>query len=165
VLYEQYDRAKVFDTLGRFTWRYPVILPPERLDLWPEPWSELRPYLEPYSFKREYVEDIWDYYEASRLPSEVKRIILDEYSFLKQQSAILLYTTRTARYLHRWGITLLDATNKVYDKKRSLFERIRGARWIIGTLLASAGTKQASGDPLLDTIAAIGGVVLVLWDP
>jgi len=157
LLYEEYDKARVFNTLGQFVWRRLSYLPSEKL--------ELRPYLEPYEFKRQYVNEIYRHYETSKLPLEVKQIILDQYSFLKEHSSMLLYTRRTAKHLHGWGITLLDATNKCYDRKRSFFWSIRGVRWILGTLLASGGIAQLSGNPLVDTIAAVGGIVLVLFDP
>lgn len=157
VLYEEYDRRRVFDTLGYFVWRPLSYLPLEKLDL--------RPYLEPYRFKGEYIEEIYPHYKKSLLPMEVKQIILDEYSFLREHSSTLMYTRRFARHLHKWGVVLLDATNKVYDRKKSFFKEIRGVRWTLGMLLASTGIAKISQEPTMGTILAASGTVLVLFDP
>jgi hypothetical protein len=81
MLYREYDKIKVFDTLRYFVFPPPGYLPLEKLDL--------QSYLEPYKFKEEYVKEIYPYYEKSLLPSEVKQIILDEYSFLKEYSSVV----------------------------------------------------------------------------
>lgn len=149
MLYEEYDRRKVFDTLRYFVWR-PL---------------EYLPYLEPYAFKKEYIEEIYPYYEKSLLPSGVKHIILDEYYFLKEHSSILMSTKRFARHLHRWGIVLVDATNKIYDRKHRLFKKIRGPRWLGGILLSAAGVARLSTMPVLGLILGAGGIILILFDP
>ena len=98
ILYEEYDRQKVFNTLSRFVWRPLKYLPSEKIDL--------HVYLTPYEFKKEYTEEIYPYYQKSRLPVEVKQIILDEYSFLKEHSSIFMSTKRLSKYLHQWGLSL-----------------------------------------------------------
>ena len=92
-------------------------------------------------------------------------MILDEYSFLKEHSSILMSTKRFARYLHRWAIVLIDASNKIYDKKHRLFERIRGPRWFGGILLSAAGVARLSTIPAIDLIFGAGGIALILFDP
>lgn len=157
MLYEKYGKRKVSDTLRYFVGRSLEYLPSEKL--------ELRPYLEPYAFKKEYVEEIYPYYEKSLLPSEVKHMILDEYSFLMEHSSILMSTKRFARHLHRWGIVLVDATNKIYDRKHRLFKKIRGPRWLGGILLSAAGISKLFTTPVLGFILATGGMTLILFDP
>lgn len=157
LFYKKYDKRKVFDTLRHFVWRPQEYLPSEKL--------HLQPCLIPYEFKKEYIQEIYPYYQKSLLPLEVKRIILDEYSFLREHSSILMFTKRFSRHLYRWGIILLDATNKVYDRKRFLFGKIRGPRWILGVLLSSTGIKTLSEDPVMGAIFAGGGTALILFDP
>jgi len=90
---------------------------------------------------------------------------LDEYSFLREHSSMLMPTTRFARRLHQWGIVLLDGTNKFYDRKHSLFERIRGPRWIVGVLLSGSGVAALSSYPIVGTAVGAAGVILILVDP
>jgi len=85
---------------------------------------DLQSRLKPYIYKKEYVEEIFPQYMKSLLTPEAKRIILDEFSFLKEHSSILMSTKKLASHLHRWGVVLIDASNKVFDRKESLFERI-----------------------------------------
>jgi len=154
MLYEKYDRETIYNTLRYFVGHPLEDLPWEKL--------ELQPYLKPYRFKEKYVEEIYPYYKKSLLPSEVKDIILDEYSFLKEHSSILMATKRFARHLHRWGIVLVDATNKRYDRKHRLFKKIRGARWLAAVLLSAAAR---AAHPLLSPILATIGTVLIVFDP
>lgn len=151
LLYEEYDMRKVFDTLCHFAQHRLKYLPHEKFDV--------QPLLEPYKFKKEYVEEIYPYYEKSSLPLEVKEIILDEYSFLKEHSSVLMATKRFAGHLYKWGIIILDASNQFYIWKHSKFEKIRGPKWILGVLLAITG-MATEGDKLTG-----GGVIVALLDP
>ena len=118
-----------------------------------------------YRFKEEFVEELYPYFEQSLLPSEVKHTILDEYSFLREHSSILMSTARFAKRLHRWGIPLVDGMNKYYDRKHALFEKIRGPRWIGGVLLSAAGLAALSSIPIVGVILGTGGTILILFDP
>lgn len=157
LLYRQYDREKVFNTLKQFMFRPWGYLPDEKF--------EMQPYLTPYKSKMGYVEEVYPYYEKSLLPQEVKDIILDEYSFLKEHSSVLMSTRRLAQHLHRWGIILLDASNKSYDWKHSHLAKVRGPKWIVGILLVSAGAVSLPAVPVIGAIIAGGGVTLALFDP
>jgi hypothetical protein len=157
ILYKEYDREKVFNTLSRFVWQPLKYLPLEKINL--------QPYLIPYKFKKEYTEEIYPHYQESRLPVEVKQIILDEYSFLKEHSSIFMSTKRFSKYLHQWGVIFMDATNKFYDGKHSFFKKMRGVRWIMGFLLQAAGIARFAEDPRIGTILQASGAVLILLDP
>lgn len=157
ILYKEYKREKVFDILRYFVWRPLEYLPMENLDL--------QPYLKRYRFNEKYIEEVYPYYKKSLLPQEVKKIILDEYSFLKEHSSILMASKRIARHLHKWGIILVDATNKFYDRKQSFFHNIRGVRWLIGFSLAATGIARFAQDSVAGTIVQAGGAAILLLDP
>lgn len=157
MLYEEYDLQMLHNTLRHFAWRPPKYLPAAKL--------YLQIYMEPYSFKREHVEELYPYLEEILLPPEVNQIILDEYSFLKEHSSILMSTKRFAKHLHRCGIVLIDAVNKSYDQKHRFFAKIRGPRWLLGVLLQVAGLATLSQNPLIGSILAGGGTALIVTDP
>lgn len=157
ILYEEYDREKVFNTLSHFVWRPLKYLPSEKINL--------QVYLTPYEFKKEYTEEIYPYYQESRLPVEVKQIILDEYSFLKEHSSIFMSTKRLSKYLHQWGVIFIDATNKFYDEKHSFFDKVRGVRWIMGFLLGATGIVRFAQEPMIGTMLQASGAALILLDP
>jgi hypothetical protein len=119
-----------------------------------------------YKYKEGNVKEIVSQIERVNLPVYVKQILLEEYSFLKENSALLLRFRRTIQYFRKIGISTLDVTNKIRDEKERIFERIRGPRWIVALSLDfSALIKYAEQDPLWGTILAISGIVLTIFDP
>jgi len=125
---------------------------------------DLKSMLVKYTYKKEYVEDIMTNIKEFKVPEEVKNIILDQYSFLKEHSISLMSTRKFAKLLYKLGIPIVDALNKGVDWKRKKLEPIRGLRWIIGLLIAF-GTAVASPATALATSASYGGIGVALFDP
>ena len=144
-------------TLDRFSWK--------RLEYIPTEIMNLRTRIEPYKYKEKYVKEIYPSYEKSILPWEVKDIILDEFSFLKEHSSILMSTKKFVRQLHRWGIVLIDASNKVFDQKKDLFERIRGVRWLMGLATSATSATQLAEGHVIGSAISVGATFIILMDP
>jgi hypothetical protein len=150
---------KVDEILRYFVWwDWQAKLSPE--------FFELMEKAETYKYKEENVRDIFPELEKIDLPDYVKQILLDEYSFLKENSALLLRFRRTIQHFRNSGISTLDVMNKIKDEKERVFERIRGPRWIIAILLDSGAlVEYLKQDPLWGTILAVSGIVLTVFDP
>ena len=82
-----------------------------------------------------------------------------------ENSSVLMFSKRFPRYLYRWRVMLWDATNRVHDTKRQLFQRIRGPRWLFGAMLAVGGASGISQIPAVNIALSVGGVTMVLFDP
>jgi len=160
-LCEKYWRNEVYTILNRFRpWqeRGMPLPAPKLLD-------EFRAKLKPYHYKNELIKDIYDSYRRSVLPEKVKQIILDEWSFLKEESSILMRTSYFRYILHRWGIVIIDASNKVFDLKLRFVYPYRGLKWLLGIAIAISSLSQIRNKPKLAIIGAVGGVALALLDP
>lgn len=93
MLYKNYERTKIFSTLQYFVEGPLAYLPLEKLNLSGK--------LFPYQYKEKYIKEIHSEYLKSELPEEVKLILLDQYSFLKEHSSILMITKKFAEYLYK----------------------------------------------------------------
>jgi hypothetical protein len=133
-------------------------LPPEKY------FDEFRQKLTRYQFKKELVEDILPRCSRSPLPNVVRDIILDQWSFLKEKSIIMLAADYFAKYIFQWGIPLLNCTNQVYDIKRTMLEPYRGLKFMLGVAVATGG-YLATRDPKLQSKVAIAGLALAILDP
>jgi hypothetical protein len=118
--------------------------------------------LERYQYERENVEEIIHPLERLALPRNVKEILLEEYSFLKRHSALLLRFRRTIQHFKNLGVSTLDVTNKLKDHKENIFWRVRGLRWIVAILLSGAG--YLAQEPLWGIIG-VSGSILAVFDP
>jgi len=121
----------------------------------------MRDFLKPYRYKGSLIEDLSPHFKKVRQPL-VREIVLDEYSFLKERSSVLMRTRRFANYLHRLGVVTLDATNKIYWKKHELLATIRGLKWMVGIILV---LKESKIIPLSQEYTMLGGLILLLLDP
>jgi len=132
-------------------------LPAEKL------FPEMREILQPYDFRREKVNDVYQYYESSALPNFVRKIALDEWSFVKENSSVLIVFNQLASFLHQWGIVIVDATNQAVDLKAQLLHPFHGVRVILGIAVSIAALRKAKQGA---TVAATawGGVALALFD-
>ncbi len=119
--------------------------------------------LERYHYKREDVEEIIYPLEKLALPRYVRDILLEEYSFLKRDSALLLRFRRTIQYFKKLGVSTLDVTNKLKDHKENIFRRVRGLRWIVAILLSSGVLKNLAQEPFLGIIGV--SFILIVFDP
>jgi hypothetical protein len=132
---------------------------------WHEPLPEVRlseqfkSKLRPYRYKRGLVEDVYPKYSESYLPQVVKGIILDEWSFLKDRSSLIMSSKKFAQHMRRWGVATVDAANQVYDFKHELLLPTRGPRFLLGVLVAIGGVVA------LGTVVTAGGIALALLDP
>jgi hypothetical protein len=125
-----------------------------------------REYFLRYEYEEEYVREIIGLLERLVLPRYVERyvkdILLEEYSFLKRYSALLLRFKRTIHYFKELGISTLDVTNKVKDQKENIFRIARGLRWIVAVLLSTSEFRILTHEPLWRLIEAS---ILVVFDP
>jgi hypothetical protein len=156
------EDEKIEEVLRYFVWPY-FPLPkfsPEYFELA----EKIRP--SSYKHREENVKEIIPLIERANLPEYIRLILLEEYSFLKEHSALLLRFRRTVQHFRIAGVATLDAANKLKDKKEEIFEQIRGPRWIVAVLLGLGGVGEyVSGDPLLGTILAVSGFILTVFDP
>jgi hypothetical protein len=127
-----------------------------------------REYFQIYEYKKEYVREIIGLLERLVLPRYVERyvkdILLEEYSFLKENSALLLRFKRTIHYFKSLEVSTLDVTNKIKDQKENIFRRVRGLRWIVAVLLSTSEFRDLTHEPLWRLIGA-SGFILVVFDP
>jgi len=119
---------------------------------------EVRPYEARSEFRKEILSSI----EGVPWPSEVKEILIEEYSFLREHSSLLLRLRKTVNLLKKIGLPILDAGNRFYDAKRTLFERFRGIRWLLLTMISLGGL---SSDPSVHYVLWLGNFLVVLTDP
>jgi hypothetical protein len=156
------EDEKIEEVLRYFVWPY------FRLPKFSPEYFELTEKIRPSSYKHreENVKEIIPLIERANLPEHVRLILLEEYSFLKEHSALLLRFRRTVQHFRIAGVATLDAANKLKDKKEKIFEQIRGPRWIVAVLLGLGGVDEClTGDPLLGTILAVSGFILTVFDP
>jgi hypothetical protein len=108
--------------------------------------------IEHYHAKTEFEEEIESRLEKIHLPAEVQRILVDEYSFLRERSSLLLRYRRTVNYFRRAGLPIIDMTNLLKDKKEEIFHKIRGLRWLVALvlLLPSEELPQVLGPNFID---------------
>jgi hypothetical protein len=150
------EREKVYNILRYFVWSpRQVKLPAESLKLIER--------AEIYKHKEENIQDVFPKLDRLNIPFYVKKILLEEYSFLKENSTLLLRFQKTLQYFRNMGILTLNLMNKLKDEKEQVFNQIRGPRWVATILLeCSAFFEQ---DPFLRIIREISGFIFVIFDP
>ncbi len=160
LLYERYDFETVHQTLNYFRrpeeWN--AGLPAEKL------LPDLRALLRPYQVRSELIDDVFRQSELSALPVNVKRIILEEWSFMKEHSSLLLIFDRAVSTLHQWGVVVLDATNQVANLKTQLLQPLHGIKVLLGIAVAIAALRKTEKGNVA-AATAWGGVALALFDP
>jgi hypothetical protein len=134
-------------------------------DLPLEPSERLNKILVPYEHKIEYVSPLLDKIPESQRETQTTSVLLDQYSFLKEHSSLLLRTRRTLRLLRGWGVVTLDLSNRAYDLKHHALQKLRGPRWLLALAVAGAGISQLTADPLLAGVSFLGGAFIVVMDP
>jgi len=166
-LYRMLYQEDLFETIT-FMNRYFSYFPRKPFEYYPRVLAErlmaMKDILKPYRYKEHIVKELLPYLEKIRQPKPklVRDIVLDEYSFLREHSSVLMRTKRFANYLHKWGVIILDATNRIYRKKHELLAATRGVRWILGIILALKGNRII---PLSQEYTMLGGLILLLLDP
>lgn len=130
-------------------------------------WREIKPRIKPYEAKAEYKEYIFKGIQEQlpKLPETISHILIEEYSFMREHSSLLLKGNQTIRYFTKFLPLTIDATNALKDKKEKIFSRIRGPRWVVALLLEANAVRSATSDPLWSNIFAGAGFVLVFFDP
>jgi hypothetical protein len=147
LLFDKPDHA--LEILRGFGWRdFPIL-----------PSKSMRERFKLYDYNEKYVADwMQQSYKISKVP-EVRTIVLDELSFLLEHSSLLMRTTRTLRHFRKLGIGILDFTGSAYHAKHHALEPLKGARWYLALSVAAAGVVVNS------PIVALGGVIIVAFDP
>ena len=155
-LYRAYKEQKIHKILPYFVWA------PRHANL-----SSVFPRLiektQIYEYKEENVKEILPQIDRIRLPSYAKTILLEEYSFLKEKSALLLRFRKVLQYFRNMSIPFLDVTNKLKDEKERIFHKMRGLRWVTAFLLECAAPFTT--DPLLSKVLTTTKVILLVLDP
>jgi hypothetical protein len=113
-----------------------------------------------YKYKEENIRDISPELDRLNVPFYVRQILLEEYSFLKENSALLLRFQKTLQYFRKIGISTLNLMNKLKDEKVRALYQIRGLQFIVAFLLF--GNELLVQDPLLGKILT---TILVIFDP
>jgi hypothetical protein len=150
------EREKAYDILRYFVWSpWQVKLSAESLKLIER--------AETYKYKEENIQDVYPKLDRLTIPPYVKQILLEEYSFLKENSALLLRFQKTLQYFRNIGISTLNLMNKLKDEKERVFYQIRGPRWIVTILLDFSALFVQ--DPLLKTIFTVSDIILATFDP
>ena len=147
-----YERREIFSSFG---WA----------DLPPTLPETLRETLIPYAHKIEYVSLLLDKVSETNLNPQLTSILLDEYSFLKENSSLLLRTRRTLRYLRDLGVTILDLSNRAYNVKHKALQKLEGPRWLLAMAVAGSGISQITSNPTLAGVSLLGGVFITVMDP
>lgn len=98
-----------------------------------------------------------------RLPTEAIQILVEEYSFMRQHSALLMRGKHSIRYLEKLVHGSINATNSLKDKKHDAFQKIRGPVWFVALLVASSAFL--TNNPVSKAISVGGGVLIVYFDP
>jgi len=147
---------ELFETVRFFTW------PWTRPDL-ARKISLLRERMTPYRAKEEYVREILPAVEKTRLPGRVKGILKEEYSFMRESSALLMRFRKTAEQLRKWGVPTLDTGKKFIEIKQDVLGKLKGPRWIIGLLMEGAAIFPE--DPSWRPILGFSGMILLILDP
>jgi len=104
---------------------------------------------------------------------ETKKILLEELSFLKEHSRLLLASRRTFTYLRGAGVTVVDLARgvnrslyRVQQEKEAIFEKTKGTRWLVGILVQfPALAEYLKNDPALAYIISSIGWGLAIFDP
>ncbi len=160
LMYKRSDQEDIYKVLNHFrspsTWGKP--LPAEKFR------DQFVHKLRPYPYKKEFVQDVYSAYLESPLPDTVKNIVLDEWSFLKDKSSIIMAAKHFAGYLYSWGVPLFDAANQFVDAKHALLNPVRGMKFFLGLAIAMSG-YIVSNDPRVKKWITTGGVALALFDP
>lgn len=128
-------------------------------------WHELKQRIVPYEARKEHQAHAMTKLEDRfpRLPQTVLRILAEEYSFMVKGSSLLLKSKQPLNYMRAILLAMLDASNKLKDRKEEIFNQIRGPRWIVAVLLEAGAIKIE--DPILASVLASGGFILVFFDP
>jgi len=126
---------------------------------------QLAEMLIPYKYKPANVSLFLEKMSAEERDSPRNIILLDEYSFLKEHSSLLLRTRRTLRLLREWGASVLDLSNRAFDVKHKALQKLRGPRWFLATMVSASGAAMFPGNPVVGSITFLGGVLIAVTDP
>jgi hypothetical protein len=99
--------------------------------------ANLKTYTAPPEDREEIMRSLKSNVIKVKLPLEIQEILVDELSFLRRKSSLLLTFRRTLNYFKRAGIKIIDFTNTLKDKKEEIFKEIRGLRYFIAISLTS----------------------------
>ncbi len=122
---------------------------------------------EPKPWALEFAKEYLQFRHESNLLREVREILLEELAFLRENSSLLMKGRGTIRLLRQGGAAVVEASNRLRDRKIEVLDRIRGPRWMLGIFvsLTSAGVGVATANPLLSAIGGVGGIAVAVIDP
>ena len=112
-----------------------------------------------YVPKESYVKEILPFKEKIKVSEDVWKVLLEEYSFLRENSCLLLRFRNTIRYFRQMGISTLDALNNLIDVKEKFFHKIRGPRWIVTIVIETSALMSSN------IILGALGIILMTFDP
>jgi len=114
------------ELLNYFSW-YKRKLEDKDLEYIKKILEEIEPYKANPIYRKEF-EEITSKIEF-KVNDLVKKIIIEEYSFLREHSFLLLRTKKTISYFKKFGIATLDTGNSLIKKKKELFQRFEIIRY------------------------------------
>jgi hypothetical protein len=131
---EERNKKKILDIMSYFCWaQYRIETKIDFESVFR--FIEEKANIELYHAKTDFEKEIKPRLEKIHLPAEVQRILVDEYSFLRERSSLLLRYRRTLNYFKRAGLPIIDMANLLKDKKEEIFHRIRGLKWFVALIL------------------------------
>jgi len=160
LLYKNHDPRSLYEVLNYFRPRYRWIEPLPIEKLLPEVIERMKP----YKFKEEFVSEIRERVNESHYPPLVREVILDEWSFLRENSSALMASWNFAKIMQDFGVAVLDATNRVLDAKTQIVQPYRGLKWFLAIALAGVAVKYRHRTNWV-TVPAVGALVLAVFDP
>jgi len=157
ILIEEEDIRKFLLNFLRYPWFYCL----RRYEHIPRDFIESlrREKLIEYAPEERYIKEILPFKEKIKVSEDVWKILLEEYSFLRENSCLLLRFRNTIRYFRKMSIPILDALNNFADIKEKFFHKIRGPRWLV-TIIIEASALMTS-----NVILGALGIILVIFDP
>lgn len=119
-----------------------------------------------YTTKKVYMEELLPHKEKIKVSEEVWQVLLEEYSFLRENSCLLLRIRSTMQHFKQMGISILDATNNFRAEKEKVFHKIKGPMWIVAILIETAKLMSSiqSNQSAVKILEALR-LIMIFFDP
>jgi hypothetical protein len=171
---EERNKKKILAIMSYFCWaQYRIETIETKIDIESVfRFIEEKANIELYHAKTDFEKEIKPRLEKIHLPAEVQRILVDEYSFLRERSSLLLRYRRTLNYFKRAGLPIIDMANLLKDKKEEIFHRIRGLKWFVALIvflpsdekLLESFLRTGSIDPIFHLLVKGTTFILLVMD-
>lgn len=133
-----------------------------------ENWRYIIKVVKPYEAKKQYVNEISSIIEKElpMLSQRAIQILIEEYSFMREHSSLLLKGKQSIQYLKRLTSYTIDATNRFIEKKQIAFDSYKGVRWVIAVIIEIGALGNiTTGNVFWAALLGTSGVVLLFFDP